>query len=728
MCRPPTELEEIEIPERTLSTSSQQDIKSIFEVLRANSGGIVDSWAAATSKSAYLRGSELQLSEEVRVDRMSRFLEALIDKASDPDDSKAHQVLKAHIRGEHASAMGLGSIVKKQNLLKDVMLHVVERELPQVNRLTAKMAIDSMVDRSIEGSVIMMDEYGEMRATLVRCMPGSSLTQQSLDQDLSRFCRSVMDYFEAEFVAIFRHDPHLKDLTCLSSSAKGIALTKDTSILLDSFPLAEEAIGQRRAWSTDNGAKDRGAKKKAIGRLSFEHSVVAPVIRGDEVTGVLLVGDNSRLVPFTSDEVSLMEDLSTQLSWVLHSNAVFSQLSVRSKAQKLLIETAAALQQEIESEEIYRIVATRLAEIIPCNEFAFYVFDWDRRVVNPAYAIGPYVSEIMADRDFSVDVGFVGYVSKTRKAEIIWDTEADPRGEYIPGTPKTTTRMLAVPVLGQKDVLGVIELLRYPPAIFTQDDVDIAMMFANHASAALENAKLLRELRNAREQIEIHIDLLTHDIANYATPIMAYFESLSEKEGLDGEVSVVLEKTAHQVEDMMKLVEMVRTISRLREGSPKSLKSMDLRKAIKSAVKEFKGHQGGKEIEVALKLPSGPMKVMADEMLGDLFSNLFYGIGLSGHCEKTKLSLSAEVRVERKIEFWWVKVAQPSKVIPNHLKGAVLRMSKASRSELASGFGIGLAAARGIVERYSGNMWVSDLVPGDSSKGCVFNMLIPRQR
>ncbi|MBN1677977.1 MAG: GAF domain-containing sensor histidine kinase [Candidatus Thermoplasmatota archaeon] len=725
---PQAELEEIEIPVRTLSTSSHQDIKAISEVLRANSGRIVDSWAAATSKSAYLRGSELKLSEQMRVDRMSRFLEALIDKASNPDDRKAHQVFKAHVRGEHASAMGFGSLVKKQNLLKDVMLDVVERELPQVNRLTAKMAIDTMVDKAIEGSVIMMDEYGEMRASLVKCMPGSSLTQQSMDQDLSRFCRSVMDYFEAEFVAVFRHDPHLKDLTCLSSSAKGIALTKDTSILLDSFPLAEEAIEQRRARSTDNGRRDRGAKEKAIGRLSFEHSVVSPITKGEEVTGVLLVGDNSRLVPFTSDEVSLIEDLSTQLSWALHSNAIFNQLSVRSKAQKTLIETAAALQQEIESEEIYRIVATRLAEIISCNEFAFYVFDWERRVVNPAYAIGPYASEIMADRDFSVDVGFVGYVSKTRRAEIIWDTEADPRGEYIPGTPKTTTRMLAVPVLGQKDVLGVIELLRYPPAIFTQDEVDIATMFANHASVALENAKLLRELRSAREQIEIHMDLLTHDIANYATPIMAYFESLRGKKDLDGEVSDVLEKTAHQVEGIMQLVEMVRTISRLREGPPKSLQSMDLRKAIKGAVKEFKGHQAGKEIEVALELPSGPMKVIADQMLGELFSSLFYSIALSEHCEKAGISLSAEVRLERKVEFWWVKVAQPSKMIPNNLKGAVLRMSKASRSELASGFGIGLAAARGIVERYSGNMWVSDLVPGDPSKGCVFNMMIPRQR
>jgi len=728
--RPPkSELEEIQITERTLSTSSHQEIESIFDAIKANSGRIVDSWASQTSKSAYLRGAELNMSEEVRLDRMSRFLQALIDKAENPEDKKAHQNLKAHIRGEHARSMGLGGIVKKQSLLKEVMLYVVEHDLPKVNRITAKMAIDTMVDRSIEGCVIMMDEYADMRTSLVKCMPGSPLTQQqSLDQGLSRFCRSVMDYFETEFVAVFRHNPHSKDLICLSSSAKGVALTKDTSILIESFPMAEEAIAHRKAVTSSNHSKAGRRKKQAIGRLDFANAVVSPLLRGEDVVGVLIIGDSSRLVPFTADEASLMEDLATQLSWVLESNAVLNQLSIRSKAQKTLIDTAAALQQEIESEEIYRIVATRLAEIIPSDEFAFYVFDWKRRVANPAYALGPYASEIMADRDFSVDVGIVGYVSKTRRAEIVWDTETDPRAEYIPGTPASSTRMLAVPVLGQKDVIGVIELLRYPPAIFTQDDLEIATMFANHASIALENAKLLKELKSAREQIEIHMDLLTHDIANYTTPIMAYFDSLRAKEEVDKEVMSVVDKTAQQVEDIMKLVGMVRTMSKLREESPRKLRSMDLKKAIQSATKEFTRHPGGKKAEVRLELPSDPMMVMADDLLQDLFSSLLHSIGLSERAVRTSISISAEERVERKLEFWWVKVCQPSKMIPNHLKGAVLRMSKASKSELTSGFGIGLAAARGIVERYSGNMWVSDMVASDPSKGCVFNILIPRHR
>jgi signal transduction histidine kinase len=71
-------------------------------------------------------------------------------------------------------------------------------------------------------------------------------------------------------------------------------------------------------------------------------------------------------------------------------------------------------------------------------------------------------------------------------------------------------------------------------------------------------------------------------------------------------------------------------------------------------------------------------------------------------------------------------VAQPTRAIPPNLKGDVLRMVKISKSELTGGFGIGMAAAKGIIDRYSGSMWVGDIVPGDYTKGCVFNMLLPK--
>ena len=723
---PQPELEEIRIRiERTLSASSQNDLRAIYGALKSNSEKVVKDWASAISKSSYLRATEFKEPQAVRLDRMKVFFDALVEKAEDADSKRADETLRGFIRGEHARAADVANLVRKESLLRDVMFSGVERDLPDVAKPRVKLAIDSIVDRAIELTVWMEQAYYEMHSSLVRSLPGSPDGEISLDQSIARFCKDLMDYFGIEFVALFRYDLNQGELVCQASSARGIALTKDTTVLLDSFPVAREVISTGKAVTGDS-SKDH--RKMVIGRMAFQNAMAFPLTRQGAVIGVFFMGDNSRTVGFSPDEASVAEDMVARLSWALQNVEMLQQMDIRARGQKALIDTAASLQQEIESDEIYRIVATKLSEIVPCNEFAFYVFDWERNLCNPAYATGPYTSEIMADRDFPADTGVVGYVGKTRKAEIVVDTEKDPRGAYIPGTPTTNTRMLAVPVIGQKDVIGVIELQKYPPEVFTQDDLEIAVLFANHASVALENARLLKELRTARDQIELHMDLLTHDIANYTTPILAYFEALNSKKHKDPEVQGLVNRTLRQVESMTRLVEMVRTMSKLREKMPKKFRKMDLRKALEATAKDVKTHALKDEMEIELELPDEPLMVLADDMLEDLFLHLFYGAALPERRHKTVLKVTVETRQDNKMEYWWAKVAQPNRAIPHNLKGAVLRMAKTSKSELAGGFGIGLAAARGIVDRYSGNMWVSDIVQGDYTKGCVFNVMLPRVR
>lgn len=698
--------------------------RQVIEIIRTNSDEIVEKWVAESSKLPFARPSEFHATSEVRADRMRNFISALLEREEAPGSKKAGELLRSVIRAEQFRALNLSQLIADKRLLKDVISEVLDRELGHDKHEEARRYVNLVIDRSVIEMVRVLEQSIETQNSLVRCLSCTPTQRTELEHVLSRFCKSAMDYFDADFVGLFKYAEESKELVCTACAAKGVSLSKDSRILVESYTVAGEALQTKRP--VVHGPATGGAvKRRALGGLAFEHCISIPMVSDGRVVGLLMVADSSRVTTFAQDDVSIAEDLSEQIARVLANAEVFEELSIRSRAQKSLIQTAADLQLEIESEEIYRIVATKLAELIPCNELAFYMLDWKKGVGNPVYATGPYAAETMADRNFDVSLGFVGHVARTKKAEIIMDTEADARGEYIPGTPATHSRMLAVPLIGRKEVLGVIELLKYPPDVFTHEDLEIATMFANHASVAIENARLLKEITSARDQIELHMDLLTHDIANYTTPISAYLDALRNKKTLDSDTRAVLDKVQLQVENIMRMVAMVRTITRLREGKPSKFRRCDLGRAIESSLSKLKEVVPSGQVEWDLTLPPAKMFVNADDTLEEMFLHLFFAVEKSERRSATKVRVSSEVLKDGRTEYWLVKVAHPGRSIPDNMKTEVLHLSKRAKSELVGGLGIGLATARNIAEHLRGEMWITDMDRGNPSTGCVYNISIP---
>ncbi len=698
----------------------------VLKLIRDELPAVVDLWATEAGRVPFARVSESVGAPAVRAERLRSYLLSLLDFVEASDSRKAKEVLRSTIRSEHMRSLSMSAIMANQLILRRILVEMVQEKLPDANTLGARRVASFVVDTGCEQIALMMEEFMLMQSDLVRCMSCAPGDRPQLEQSFARFCRNSMDYFDSDFVAVFRFLKDSQELMCTGCSAKGVAIPRDSRMFLSSFPLAAEAIQLRRSRTCVPPGWSTGPKKKVLGQMSFDHCMVVPLMREDQALGVMFIGDTSGPTSYTPDELSIAEDLAANIVRIMENVELFEKISIRARAQTALIETAASLQKEIESSEIYRIISDKMAELIPNNELAFYMYDWTRRVGNPVYATGPYASEVMEDRDFPADVGYAGHVARTRKAEIVLDTEADGRGDYIPGTPATHCRMLAVPILGRKEVLGVIELLKYPPDTFTAEDLEVATMFANHAAVALENAKLLSEVSATRDQIRLHMDLLTHDIANYTTPVMACVESLRGREGIAPDVALAVERTYSQVDNIMFLVDTVRMMARLREETPPGLGRIDLRPVMEGALAEAKARSPGRSLEVEVELPRAPVLVTADPLLKDAFMTLFAAAARSGRGHEVRLSVSAEQAKEGRRDMWWVRVADPDRPIPDALKAEVFMMTKRARSELAGGFGIGLAAVNAIVERCGGRMWVSDLVPKDPSKGCVFNMLLQK--
>ena len=116
-------------------------------------------------------------------------------------------------------------------------------------------------------------------------------------------------------------------------------------------------------------------------------------------------------------------------------------------------------------------------------------------------------SESLVGRRFPSSQGIAGFVLVSRQPLVIEDVLEDPRfsREVAESTGFVPKGLMAVPLLHEERVLGVLEVLDRPSdARFTLQEMDLLGLFANQAAIALD---LLQRARRAQSTLADEGDL-----------------------------------------------------------------------------------------------------------------------------------------------------------------------------------------------------------------------------
>ncbi|OPY26008.1 MAG: aerobic respiration control sensor protein ArcB [Methanocella sp. PtaU1.Bin125] len=250
-------------------------------------------------------------------------------------------------------------------------------------------------------------------------------------------------------------------------------------------------------------------------------------------------------------------------------------------------------------------------------------------------------------------------------------------------------------------------------------DVDGTPMILEMDIDITERKQAEEALSKAKQQAELYLDLMGHDISNMHQIALGYLE-LAKAMQEDESKRELLDRPIEVLQRSARLIANVRKMQRLNNGVFK-FEPVDVASVLQDVQREF-GSVPRKNVMLNL---NGPVNctVRGNELLYDVFANLVSN-AIKHTRENTVISIQMDTMKDNGRSLCRVAVEDNGPGVADDFKGKIFnRILRGTKD--AKGSGIGLYLVKSLVESYSGRIWVEDRVPGDHTKGSKFIVELP---
>jgi GAF domain-containing protein len=245
--------------------------------------------------------------------------------------------------------------------------------------------------------------------------------------------------------------------------------------------------------------------------------IAVPMLKQNEVVGVMTIY-RQEVRPFTDKQVALVTSFAAQ-AIIAIENA------------RLLNELRESLEQQTATSEVLGIISSSPADLEPVFETilanatrlceASYGTLWLRE--GDAYRAAAlhgalpaaFLEQLRREPLFRPDLG-VPFARSASTRQVVHVPDLREDRAYLDRDPLAVgsvelvgiRTLVAVPMLKQDEVVGVITIYRHEVRAFSDKQIALVTNFAAQAVIAIENARLLNELRESLEQQTATSDVL----------------------------------------------------------------------------------------------------------------------------------------------------------------------------------------------------------------------------
>jgi GAF domain-containing protein len=340
---------------------------------------------------------------------------------------------------------------------------------------------------------------------------------QTVVDTAARLCR-------AESAVIFRQDKGIYRFAAgYSLNPTYLEVERQNQILPGHGTLVGRAALTGQVVRIDDAWTDPLYERKQDAEVGIVRSMIGvPLMRNGEPIGVVGLA-RGHVEPFSDREIELVTTFADQAAIAIENVRLFEaeQQRTRELSESLEQQTATSqvLQQVISSspgelEPVFQTMLANATRLCEASYGAMWLREGDR-FRNAAFQGDLPVAYKELWRNATVGhTAPMGRVAQSRQPMQIADLREDQT--YVDRHPLTVTAvevagiltLALVPMLKENEVVGAISMYRKEVRPFSDKQIELVQNFANQAVIAIENTRLLNELRHSLQQQTAIADVL----------------------------------------------------------------------------------------------------------------------------------------------------------------------------------------------------------------------------
>jgi signal transduction histidine kinase len=474
--------------------------------------------------------------------------------------------------------------------------------------------------------------------------------------------------------------------------------------------------------------------------------MVAPIRTLQEGAARIGAGDlDHRVAVATGDELEALGDELNRSAAELAAARRTLEQKVAARTRELgrsleelhaLGEVARAVSSSLDIDTVLDTIVARAVHLAGASGGVLYEYDEDTERfsrIRGACAVEDDLLQVLRAHPLRLGEGAAGQAAELRGPVQVTDVLAE--GSYdvtrvrVIFERRGYRSLLAVPLLFEEAIVGVLAIWRREPGLLAQPVVNLVQTLATQSVLAIQNARLFQEIADKSRQLEAasrhkseFLANMSHELRTPLNAVIGFSEVLAE--GMFGELNA---KQAEYVRDIMEsgrhllsLINDILDLSKVEAGRMElELGEFDLVSVIDGALLLLRERASRKNIELARSVDDSVGIVCADErkvkqVLLNLLSN---ALKFTPECGRIAVRAAVREGMDEVAE------SDTGVGIAPEEQDAVFEEFRqvGASAKRVEGTGLGLALARKFIELHGGRIGVES----ELGAGSTFTFTIP---